>query len=124
MRQRCAQPPLLRELGNVCTELTTRIPKAKAWGASYVASPTAGPLLDMSQGVPGSAPAEPVLASLTKVAGTHDAAKYGPILGEPALRSALAEELRHKYGIEAQQLGDADVGITTGCNMAFLVLLM
>lgn len=101
-----------------------RIPKAKAWGASYVASPKAGALLDMSQGVPGSAPAEPVLASLSKVAGTHDAAKYGPILGEPLLRSALAEELRVKYGVGAAQLGDADVGITTGCNMAFLVLLM
>lgn len=78
----------------------------------------------MSQGVPGSAPAKPVLESLSKVAGTHEAAKYGPILGEPRLRTALAEELRFKYGIGAEQLGDNEVGITTGCNMAFLVLLM
>lgn len=103
-----------------------RIPKAKAWGATYAASPLAAsqPLLDLSQGVPGTAPHASVLSALARVSATHDAAKYGPILGEPAMRAALATEYRYQYALSEDQLRDEDVGITTGCNMAFLVLLM
>ena len=68
-------------------------------------------------------------------------ARYGPILGEPVLREALAEEFNLKYGLagtgnaqtngtvangagRGQKLSAQEVGITTGCNMAFLVLIM
>ena len=55
-------------------------------------------------------------------------------MGEPALRAAVAVELNHKYALDSStsQGEDAesgavvragDVGITTGCNMAFLALL-
>jgi aspartate/methionine/tyrosine aminotransferase len=74
--------------------------------------------------VPGTAPHPSVLAALAAVSGTHEAAKYGPILGEPAMRAALAAELRHMYGLKEEGIMAEDVGITTGCNMAFLVLLM
>lgn len=102
------------------------IPKAKAWGPVYAASPAAAsaPLLDLSQGVPGTAPDPRVLTALSEVAGTFEAAKYGAILGEGALRAGLATELRVKYGLPDTALTADDVGITTGCNMAFLNLLM
>ncbi|KAL1410195.1 hypothetical protein Q8F55_004200 [Vanrija albida] len=102
------------------------IPKAKAWGPVYAASSAAStaPLLDLSQGVPGTAPHPRVLAALSEHAGTFEAAKYGSIHGEGALRTALAAELREKYGVGPGALEQADVGITTGCNMAFLTLLM
>lgn len=41
------------------------------------------------------------------------------------MRAALAVELRNLYSVkEEASLLPEDVGITTGCNMAFLVLLM
>ncbi|TXT11042.1 hypothetical protein VHUM_01793 [Vanrija humicola] len=102
------------------------IPKAKAWGPVYAASAAArtAPLLDLSQGVPGTPPDARVLAALADVAGTFEAAKYGAILGEPGLRAGLAAELRVKYGLDDGALTADDVAITTGCNMAFLNLLM
>lgn len=102
------------------------IPQAKAWGARYASTPSAAstPLLDLSQGVPGEPPHPSVLAAVAREAGDPEAAKYGPILGEPAMREALAGELRELYGLKEGELVAEDVGITTGCNMAFLVLLM
>ncbi|BEI80221.1 hypothetical protein CcaverHIS002_0107500 [Cutaneotrichosporon cavernicola] len=101
------------------------IPQAKAWGATYAAGQqAAGPLLDLSQGVPGEPPHATVLDALSKVAGSHGAAKYGAILGEPDMRAALATQLRHQYQLNDGHLQAQDVGITTGCNMAFLILLM
>ncbi|GMK54698.1 hypothetical protein CspeluHIS016_0112840 [Cutaneotrichosporon spelunceum] len=101
------------------------IPQAKAWGATYAAGPqAAGPLLDLSQGVPGEPPHDTVLSALSKVAGKPAAAQYGPILGEPSMRAALATELRYQYNLSDGDLKAEDVGITTGCNMAFLILLM
>lgn len=40
------------------------------------------------------------------------------------MRSALAAEYRHQYDLRDDELKPEEVGITTGCNMAFLVLLM
>lgn len=99
------------------------IPKAQAWGCQYVPSPSA-PLLDLSQGVPRAAPHPNVLAALSKVASDPQAARYGPILGEPGLRQALAEEIKVQYHVSGQGVTFEDVAITTGCNMAFLSLLM
>ena len=45
-------------------------------------------------------------------------------MGESSLRSAVAEEIRLKYRLDAKQVVADDVCITTGCNMAFLNLLM
>lgn len=96
------------------------IPQARAWGASYKSTPDA-PLLDLSQGVPGDAPHPLLLEGLAKASATHEAARYGPILGEPSLRAALATELARLYDADIKS---DDIAITAGCNMAFLVLLM
>ncbi|WVQ83575.1 hypothetical protein IAT38_005716 [Cryptococcus sp. DSM 104549] len=108
------------------------IPKAQAWGREYASSSLASnsPPLDLSQGVPRAAPHPSVLEALASASSDPLAARYGPILGEPALRAAVAEEIRVQYdlGEEAEGSGSGlkaeDVAITTGCNMAFLSLLM
>ena len=41
---------------------------------------------------------------------------YGPVLGMPALRQALADQIATHYGGE---VADAQVAITSGCNEAF-----
>ncbi|KIR25848.1 arylformamidase [Cryptococcus deuterogattii 99/473] len=99
------------------------IPKAQAWGCQYMPSPSA-PLLDLSQGVPRDAPHPSILAALSQAASDPKTARYGPILGEPGLRQALAQEIKVQYFLLGQEVTSEDVAITTGCNMAFLSLLM
>ncbi|WRT65439.1 uncharacterized protein IL334_002382 [Kwoniella shivajii] len=115
------------------------IPKAQGWGREYVKTPTHGDLLDLSQGVPKSAPHQDVLNALAVSSSDPLSAKYGPILGESSLREAYAEEIRIQYQLstphsasrpesESEQgvrgVNMEDVAITTGCNMAFLTLIM
>ncbi|WWC98898.1 hypothetical protein V866_005792 [Kwoniella sp. B9012] len=139
------------------------IPRAQAWGREYLLSPTYGDLLDLSQGVPKNAPHPSVLEALAGSSSDPLSARYGPILGELALREAYAEEIRVQYqlpsssststsqstkdtaklvpGSSSNQDGSTqspeaevskgkgtvnfdDISITTGCNMAFLVLIM
>ncbi|ODO09314.1 hypothetical protein I350_02914 [Cryptococcus amylolentus CBS 6273] len=101
------------------------IPKAQAWGRQFPASEST-PLLDLSQGVPRAAPHSSVLESLKQASSDPQAARYGPILGEPALREALAFETRVLYRLpeNGDQVQAEDIGVVTGCNMAFLSLLM
>nr|XP_018264389.1 arylformamidase [Kwoniella dejecticola CBS 10117]OBR86547.1 arylformamidase [Kwoniella dejecticola CBS 10117] len=105
------------------------IPRAQAWGVEYLENPSYGELLGLSQGVPGTAPHESVLKALSAVSADPLSAKYGPILGETALREAYAEEIRVQYQLSPSCKGKGgvtgqDIGITTGCNMAFLTLIM
>lgn len=88
--------------------------------------------MDLSQGFPGTAPHESVLTALSEAAKQGPVAKYGAILGSPALREAVAEEMRVLYRMKRPVNGLAsgpgvtapDVAITAGGNMAFLVTLM
>ncbi|ORY29560.1 pyridoxal phosphate-dependent transferase [Naematelia encephala] len=100
------------------------IPKARAWAETYLSSSlsSSSPLLDLSQGVPRSAPHPEVLSSLSSISASPSAARYGPILGEPELRSSVATEIQNQY-LTSNVLSE-DIAITAGCNMAFLVLLM
>jgi aspartate/methionine/tyrosine aminotransferase len=45
---------------------------------------------------------------------------YGPVLGLPALREAIAVGWSARYGGE---ITEADVGITAGCNQAFCAMM-
>src|SRR5262249_40132885 len=49
------------------------------------------------------------------------AASYGPIIGDAALREALALDVNRVYGAD---VGAADIAITTGCNQAFFIVMM
>jgi aspartate/methionine/tyrosine aminotransferase len=98
---------------------TPPIPAAKAWLQAY--DGRHGPPIDLSQAAPGQPPPQALLSRAAEAAGQPDSARYGPIQGDMALRTALAADIRLAYG------GDVtadDVAITTGCNMAFVVAMM
>ncbi|WP_414471226.1 aminotransferase [Microvirga sp. M2] len=95
------------------------IPEAQSWTRRYDGS--FGPLINLSQAVPGNAPHASFLERLASVAGEPATSQYGPINGDLGLRQAYAEEMSRLYEgrIEA-----ADTAITAGCNMAFFVAMM
>lgn len=94
------------------------IPAARAWAARY--GGVAGPMVDLTQAVPGYPPHPEMLERLASAAGGRACAGYGPIDGDTSLREALAEELSTTYGAA---LGAGDVAITAGCNLAFTMAM-
>lgn len=104
---------------NLIDTATPPIPEAQAWGRAYDGS--AGPLIDLSQAVPGYPPHAELLARLGSNAGDVAMASYGPIEGDTVLRKAYATHVSNLYG------GDVDwrsIAITTGCNQAFFVAVI
>ncbi|OLP62371.1 aspartate/tyrosine/aromatic aminotransferase [Xaviernesmea oryzae] len=91
------------------------IPEIGAWARAYEG--TQGPLIDLSQAAPGFAPHPDLLAALGEAAASKKAAGYGPIAGEPRLRSLYAAEICALYGAD---IGAQNVQITAGCNQAFV----
>ncbi|MBO1074377.1 aminotransferase [Roseomonas marmotae] len=94
------------------------IPTARAWAARYAGD--AGPMIDLTQAVPGYPPHPGMLERLASAAGSLACAGYGPIDGEAPLREALAEDLSRFYGAG---IGAAEVAITAGCNLAFTMTM-
>ncbi|WP_372425555.1 aminotransferase [Salinarimonas chemoclinalis] len=95
------------------------IPEAQAWARAWDAA--CGPLIDLSQAAPGGAPHPDLLERLAAAAGSADAARYGPILGDDALRAALAADVSGLYDGRVEA---ADVAITAGCNAAFVTTML
>lgn len=95
------------------------IPAAQAWKTAYDGA--LGPMIDLSQAVPGSPPPQAVLDRLADVARTGEATRYGPILGDAALREAHAGEASRIYGAP---IAASHVAITAGCNLAFVAAAM
>jgi aspartate/methionine/tyrosine aminotransferase len=95
------------------------IPEAQGWKADYAGN--LGPMIDLSQAVPGTPPPAEMLARLAEAAGEGEATRYGPILGDAALREAYAAEVSTIYGAPVPV---PSVAITAGCNEAFVVALM
>lgn len=95
------------------------VPTVFAWGRAY--DGRSGPMIDLSQAVPGY-PAHP---EMLRLLGEHAGAKaytgYGPIEGEDALRRAYGAHMASVYGAP---LGAANVHITSGCNQAFVCAAM
>ena len=94
------------------------IPSVRAWAARY--SGGAGPLLDLTQAVPGYPPHPALLAKLSESAGLRATSGYGPIDGEPALRDALAADMARAY---AASVTGVDIAITAGGNLAFIMAM-
>lgn len=94
------------------------IPAVRAWAARYGGG--AGPVLDLTQAVPGYPPHPDLLAKLAESAGSRATASYGPIDGEPALRAALAHDMARFYGAS---ITTDDVAITSGGNLAFTMAM-
>lgn len=94
------------------------IPAARAWAAAYRGA--AGPPIDLTQAVPGYPPHPDLLVRLGEEAARTANAGYGPIEGEARLREALAADLSGRY---RTPLDAADVVITAGCNLAFVMTM-
>lgn len=98
----------------VSSQSSPPIPEVQGWGRAYKGA--LGPLMDLSQAVPGYPPHADLLAALAQAAGNPELAGYGPIEGEDVLREALAGEMRRLYGAPVEA---ANIHITAGCNQAF-----
>ena len=89
------------------------------WRASYGGS--RGPLIDMSQAVPGY-PAHPDMTkALQAAASDQDAARYGRVEGDWDLRVAYAAHLGSIYGADVEP---AEIHITSGCNQAYIASII
>lgn len=71
------------------------MPASQLWKDAY--DGRCGRLIDLAQAVPGSPP-RALLDRLAATAGTLEATAYGAILGDAALREALAADLGSLYG--------------------------
>jgi aspartate/methionine/tyrosine aminotransferase len=105
--------PLVADVGS------PPIPEAQSWTRRYDGS--YGPLINLSQAVPGNAPHEGMLERLAATAGSAAGSQYGPINGDAPLREAYAAELSRIYD---GHIEPADTAITAGCNLAFFAAMM
>lgn len=90
--------------------------EARRW-LDDVSFPADRPLINVSQAAPVDPPPDALRQAMAEVALTcDDAHLYGPVLGLPALRDALAAETMRIYG---GTVSGAQIAITSGCNQAF-----
>lgn len=94
------------------------IPAVQAWARAYGGAH--GPLIDLSQAVPGYPPHPDLLAWLSQAAGSIGLSGYGAIEGDMVLRSAYAEHVSALYGAS---ISANDTLLTAGCNQAFVAAL-
>jgi aspartate/methionine/tyrosine aminotransferase len=90
--------------------------EARRW-LEGVTFPSDRPLMNVSQAAPVDPPPAALRQAMADVALNNDAAHlYGPVLGLPALRSTLAQQISAHYdgAVDAKQ-----IAITSGCNQAF-----
>ncbi|SEH64238.1 Aspartate/methionine/tyrosine aminotransferase [Rhizobium tibeticum] len=91
------------------------IPSVLAWAREYKGGK--GPLVDLSQAVPGY-PAHPdMLRLLGQAASSPKMTGYGPIEGEDVLREAYGRHMSEVYGAA---VSSDNIHITAGCNQAFM----
>ena len=95
------------------------IPSVFAWAAAY--DGRNGPMIDLSQAVPGYPPHPEMLRLLGENAASRAYTGYGPIEGEDSLRKAYATHLSETYGTP---LAAGNVHVTSGCNQAFICAAM
>ena len=77
------------------------------------------PLINLSQAAPAGPPPESLRRRLAQAMLDEPAAHlYGPVLGNPALRAAIAARWSADYGAA---IAPEQVAITAGCNQAFCV---
>lgn len=80
-----------------------------------------GPLIDLSQAVPGYPPHDDMLASLAQAATDPASLSYGAIEGDDELRAAYANHVSQVY---QSNITAEDIMITSGCNQAFITAVM
>ncbi|WP_255617227.1 aminotransferase [Aurantimonas sp. VKM B-3413] len=95
------------------------IAQADRWAAAY--DGRHGALINCSQAVPNHAPPADFAARLAEAAASPQAARYGDILGDPALRHAYAAHVSRRYDATIEP---GRVAITAGCNQAFFAAMI
>ncbi|MFZ3582958.1 aminotransferase [Loktanella sp. DJP18] len=103
-------------LPRTATTFAPPVMEARRW-LDGVTHPADRPLLNVSQAAPVDAPPQPMLEAMAQIVLTDPAAHlYGPVLGLPDLREAVADRWSRDYG---GTVSPAQVAITSGCNQAF-----
>lgn len=96
--------------------LAPPVMEARRWLAE-TALPPGLPLLNLSQAAPVDPPPEPMRRAMAEAVLTQPATHlYSPVLGNTALRAALAARTNAIYG---GTVAPSQVAITAGCNQAF-----
>lgn len=95
------------------------VPFVFAWARAYDGA--RGPMIDLSQAVPGYAPHDDILRWLGEAASSKQYCGYGPIEGETELRDVYAQHVSELYGAS---VGIYNIHITSGCNQAFMCAAM
>lgn len=103
----------------VASQSPPPVPEVQAWARTYRGQH--GPLIDLSQAVPGYPPHADLLRWLGEAAASPKLAGYGPIEGETVLRDALAT---HMSGLYGATVGAENILITSGCNQAFFATVI
>jgi aspartate/methionine/tyrosine aminotransferase len=98
---------------------TPPIPQAQGWARAY--DGRVGPLIDLSQAVPGSAPPQALLQRLSAAAADPACTRYGAITGDLELREAYAAEVAAIYGAP---FATGEIAVTSGCNQAYVITMM
>ncbi|CUJ94397.1 Aspartate aminotransferase [Ruegeria denitrificans] len=90
--------------------------EARRW-LEGVMFPENRPLINVSQAAPVDPPPLVLRQAMAEFAVTEDRAHvYGPVLGNPDLRTELAVQIGQHY---AAEIAPDQVAITSGCNQAF-----
>ncbi|TYO89981.1 aminotransferase [Oceanicella actignis] len=89
--------------------------EARRWIAGRVFAPER-PLLNLSQAAPADPPPPELRAAIAEALDQPRAHVYGPVLGLPELREAVAERWSEDY---AARISADEVAIAAGCNQAF-----
>lgn len=103
-------------LSRTANTFSPPVMEARRWldGAHF---PAERPLINVSQAAPVDPPPPALREAMAEAAVTRDDMHlYGPVLGTPALRDALAARTMQIYG---GSVTAAQVAITSGCNQAF-----
>ncbi len=101
----------------VAATMAPPISDAFSWIPSYSGKDC---FINLSQAVPGYAPADALVARIAQLAHEPGRHLYTDILGLPGLRTGFAAALKRDYGGDA---GVEDVAITAGCNQAFCLAI-
>ncbi|MFY0691396.1 MAG: aminotransferase [Paracoccaceae bacterium] len=101
---------------NMATTSPPPVMEARRW-LDGVTFPDNRPLINVSQAAPVDPPPLALREAMAEaVLSDDDAHLYGPVLGLPELREALARNWNAHYG---STVGAQNVAITSGCNQAF-----
>ena len=106
---------------NLAAVFPPPVMEARRWIAETT-FPANRPLLNLSQAAPVAPPPQAMRRAMAEaVAEVAELHLYGPVLGDPELREAVAARTRAIYGGTA---AGSEVAITSGCNQAFCAAVM